>query len=723
MVFVGILILTLAFLPLLIKRYAISHSKELLGRQIDMGSLKYNYFTSTAKVYDFKMFEQNEVDEFATFDTLILDLEPYQLIFNEKVVEQFYIKGLMVKVVMNDSTFNFDDLIAFYASDSVPEANLVEEESFKYHISNIELRDANFFIDNQQVKKETQIEDLSFFIPYVGWDQDEKSSADVKFNFQNGGYFQSSLNINPVDGEFDATLEIKDLYLDSFFEYVKEYADIQAFNGRLNTQIEIVGNINEAANAILIGRGDLNDFVMTDLNNLDFLKANRVDFSLKKIDYANDFYEIDSLHFEQPYAYFEMDSVSNNFFKIFRLDSEESSPDEEPIQTIETDSLASGSSLYYAIDHLSVENGILDYSDNLTGDRFDYYLSDIKVNTENIVSDADWIEINSEMLLNNRGTLNGQLGFNPLDYKNLSLDIAIENFLLSDINIYSKYYTGHSIVEGDFYYTSHSTIKEGNIESENQLLIKNVSVSGSKGGLYSLPLKFAIFLLKDKNGDVNLEVPVRGDLNDPKVTVGKIVWNTLKNLVERAVAAPVNLLAGLVDGNPKELEELTFDYMDTIPSAKQFGKLDKLLELESKKEGLKIGMTHFVDPKLQREAIVYHELGKQFFQETSKDYLKDEEGFETYLKMKVQNDSISATEAAFQLIPTSIADSLATVYNQALISHTMEYLKVNKDSTHITIKKAESKEPKNVGSLSRFKISYDMLEEEVADSVKIKSEY
>jgi hypothetical protein len=447
------------------------------------------------------------------------------------------------------------------------------------------------------------------------------------------------------------------------------------------------------------GHADVHDFVMTDTNNKKFLGATRVDCSLKNIDYYNSSYVIDSLKFYQPYAYFEMDSVSNNMFRIFKFYPE----------TEETD-VDSTSSMYYAINNLSVNKGVLDYSDNLTGKRFDYHLSDIKADSKDIVSDAEWVNIYSDMLLNNRGTLNAKLGFNPLDYTNLNLDLTIENFLLSDINVYSNYYTGHNILKGDFYYYSQSKITNGTIESENKLLVKNVSVSNNKSGLYSLPLKFALFLLKDKNGDVNLEIPVRGDLNDPKVSVGKIVWKTFKNLIVKIVASPIKLLAGLVDGDPKEFVEIRFTYTDTIPSEKQFRKLDKLLEMESKKDGLKIELTHFVDPELQREAIAYSEIGKQYFIDTEKDYLKNEKDFELYMRTKAGNDSISIKEAMYQLIKPQTADSLANIFNKSLIKNTKDYLIKLKDTTNITVLKSELKEPDNMGSFSLFKIKYDMLE-------------
>ncbi len=531
----------------------------------------------------------------------------------------------------------------------------------------------------------------------------------MKFNFKNGGYFQSALNVNPVDGEFDALITIKDLELNPFYEYVLEYAEINDFNGRLNSQIHIEGNTSEAINSIVSGHVDVNDFVMTDKNDKAFLKANRIDCNLKSIDYANSSYVLDSLKFTAPYVYFEMDSITNNFFKTFKLDPNGDPVTNESDVEQETDSMSS-SDMYYAINNLNVIEGIMDYSDNITGKRFEYHLNKIKMESDGISSTAEWVDIYSDMLLNNRGTLNTKIGYNPLDLDNINLDLTIENFLLSDINLYSQYYTGHSILVGDFYYYSKSIISNADIVSENNLLVKNVEVSNEKNGLFSLPLKFALFILKDKNGDVNLEIPVRGDLNDPEISIGKIIWTTFKKRITGAATNPVSSLALLVDVDPKDYEELKFSYTDSIPSEDQFLKLDKLLEIETKKEGLKIELIHFVDPKLQREAIALSELGKQYFKDTEKDYLKDEKGFESYLRKKVSNDSIPAKEAALQLINPETSESMANSINAALIKNTSDYLKASKAATTISVSKADIKEPENVGSLNRLKIKFDLLE-------------
>jgi hypothetical protein len=713
-----IILIALFFLPTLIKNYTIKNSKELVGRKIDIGTLKYNYFSSTVKVYDFKMFEQNDTDHFTTFDTLIINLEPLQLLKDKIEIEQFYIKGLMVKTVMQDSTFNFDDLIAFHATPN-DSLNNDDTDPLKYSISEIELKDAHFIFDNQNVGKITDINDFSFFIPHIGWDQEHKSSADLKFNLVNGGFIETSLNINPVDGEFDALIKIDKLFLNPFYEYVKEYAEINSFDGQLNAEIKIEGNTNDAVKSIVSGTADVENFTMTDTNDKEVLASKHIHSALQNIDYHNSSYTFESLNFTQPYIYFEMDSITNNMYKLFKMDPEGNFTYEET-QT-ESDSLDDSSDLYYAINNLIVNDGVLDYSDNLTGERFDYHLSDIKMNSKDIVSDATWVDIYADMILNNRGTLKSKLGYNPSDLNNLNLDLTIENFLLSDINIYSQYYTGHSILLGDFYYYSKSEITNGEIVSENNLLVKNVEVENDKNGLFSLPLKFALWILKDKNGDVNLEIPVRGDLNDPELSIGKIVWTTFKKRITGAASNPVNSLATLVDVDPKDYQEFTFEYMDTIPNESQFLKLDKLLEMETKKEGLKIELIHFVDPELQHEAIVFSELGKQYFKDTEKDYKEDEKGFESYLRIKVSNDSINKKDAAFQLIKPQTTDSLANIYNEKLIKNTIGYLKTTENSTNISVIKADLKEPDNIGSLSRFKIKYDMLDEQNIQNDTINS--
>ncbi len=703
------LIIFLFFLPTLIKNYVIKNSPELAGRSIDIGSLHYNYFTSTAKIYDFKMHESDDTNTFIKFDTLILNLEPLQFFKDNLEIESLYLKGLTTNVVMTDSLFNFDDLIAFHnKTDTISTSKTSDLE---YNISNIKIKDANFYFENKRVNHTTEVEDITFTVPFIGWHQDKKSKASAKFNFKNGGYFESIINVNPVSGAYDAKFLINTLYLNPFLNYVKEYADINTFEGRVNAEIDITGNINDPIKSIVSGHSEVSDFKMTDTNNKTFFSSKKINCNLAVIDYYNEKYVINSLAISDSYTFFQLDSVSNNFFRIFKLDISE----EDEILIMQSDSSTiqnkNNGGIYYAINELKLNNGILDYTDNLTGEPFNYHLSEIEVDSDSISSTSKWLNIYSTMLLNNRGNLKADLGIDPNNYFNTTLDLAVEKFLLPDLNLYTNYYMGHSLLKGDMYYISKSKILDGQIESENKLLVKNASLENTKSGLYNLPLKFAFFLLTDKNGDVKLDIPVSGNLNDPEVNVGKIVWQTFKNVIGKTVAAPVNFLVGLVGGDPKELEEITFGYTDSIPSEKHYRQLNKLLDLEQKKEELKITLTYFVDKALHKEALALNTIGRLFNTNTSKDYLKDEDDFKTYLNKKVNSDSLSIDTAVKELTQSMNTDSLANAASNKMISLVTDYLKMEYPATTITVIKGTDESPENTGAYPMFKITYGLIGE------------
>ena len=66
----------------------------------------------------------------------------------------------------------------------------------------------------------------------------------------------------------------------------------------------------------------------------------------------------------------------------------------------------------------------------------------------------------------------------------------------------------------------------------------------------SLPVKLAVALLKDRNGVIDLDIPVSGTLDDPTFRLGPIIWKVFVNILEKAVTAPFALLGSLFGGGP-----------------------------------------------------------------------------------------------------------------------------------------------------------------------------
>jgi len=706
-IFVALVVLLLILLPVIAKKYAVNNSKELVGRQIEMDKLKLNYFTGTVKITDFKMFEEDGSNVFFSFDTLIFDLEPYQLFYDEFVVEQFYLKGLKTKVIQQDSVFNFDDLIAFHYNEiDSSQIDTTSTESIHFKLSNIELKDAKFTFDDRNISTITEAKDLSFFIPFVGWNQADKSEVGLRFAFENEGYFESAVNVNPIDGDFEAEITIWHLYLNSFQEYAVNYININTVEGLFNSQLNITGNIYEVEKSLVSGSVEILDFLVKDKQDKKFLGANKFKCVLKEVDNYNMLYVIDSLVFTEPYVYFEMDSITNNFYEIFDVNIEEEiTKVNEDIDEMQENKSAE---LYYAVNHFSIKKGAVDYTDNLTGNPFDYKLSEIEISADTLLSSSNWINTYSEMLLNERGKLVAEIGFDPKNPMNITLDYVVTDFQLSDLNIYSRYYMGFPILYGDMYYKSHTEIINNQLTSDNRLIINNAEVGDKSGGLYSLPMKFALFILKDRNGVIDLDVPVSGDLNDPKVSVGKIVWNTFKNLIVKVAAAPFDLLAGLISVDPKDIKAIEYTYLDTIFTTAQQKQINLLLQLEQKKDDLEIELVYFNDAEIEKQKIAVAEAGKLFAAKTNKDYKTDNIDFIDFLKSETETDSVDIITASEKLISATTIDSLLVQFAEIRRNNIEQYLINTSDSTDIKVVIPNSKSPKNIGVEPTFEVKYSM---------------
>ena len=716
-----LVVLILILLPTLIKNYAINNSKELVGRQIDIGKLKFNYFTSTATVYDFKMFEANDTDVFTSFDTLIVNTVPYKYLANIKALDRFYLQGLTVNVIKNGEAYNFDDLVAFHtAADSTAEDS-EPEEVFKYILEDLALKDGAFNYYDAQIEDTIEIRDFDLAIPVIIWDQEHDSNADITFQMGDYGSISSSSDVHPGTGDFTSTIQVEGLQLKPFTKYAAEYAEINSLEGTVNSEIILTGNINTPLETLVSGDVNVLQPLMKDLNNETFLSSESIFCVLEEINYSSDSYRIGELSFEQPYLKFELDSVSNNLFRIFKLDEEASGDTStEGAATTDTTAVATAeasdsTSMYYAIQNLRVNQGKLDYTDNLTGEPFDYALSQIEIDADSIYSDSEWINIASTMLLNERGKLKAEIGYNPMDLNHMSIDIAIEEFVLSDLNIYSSYYTGHSILNGDMFYFSDTKITAGQLESENNLLIKNVSVENIKGGLFALPLKLAVWLLKDKNGDIELDIPVRGDMDDPEVDTWALIGTTLKKKIFDTTDNPILPLARYIDADPDDLKGFAVQYPDTTLTDDNKRQLDIILDLESQKEGLSVEV-NFVGVDSLQSLMAESYLSERFLSGSTKDSIEDREAFEKFVFQEVGSDSLGLEKSLSQVSANQGLEVVAEEYINTMISKVDSYLKSKQPATGIVVQKAKVSDKDNVEAAPGFKMQYTLKDSSAEDA-------
>ncbi len=88
--------------------------------------------------------------------------------------------------------------------------------------------------------------------------------------------------------------------------------------------------------------------------------------------------------------------------------------------------------------------------------------------------------------------------------------------------------------------------------------LNNIQVIDGRPDATKLPVRLAVALLKDRKGEIHLDLPLTGQIDDPKFSVWGIVVKIIVNLLVKAATSPFALL-GAIFGGGEELSYLEFD--------------------------------------------------------------------------------------------------------------------------------------------------------------------
>ncbi|MCF5904791.1 DUF748 domain-containing protein [Aeromonas veronii] len=191
----------------------------------------------------------------------------------------------------------------------------------------------------------------------------------------------------------------------------------------------------------------------------------------------------------------------------------------------------------------------------------------------------------------------------------LDIAVAFHNLELTTFTPYSGTYAGYTIDKGQLSMKLHYKLEGNRLEGDNDITIKKLQL-GEKiksDQAKDLPLGLAIALLSDANGVIQMNLKVKGDLDQPDFSIGNIFWDVLGNTLSKAITSPFSLLASLADGT-EDLDELPFLPGDPDLTPTQQEKLVKLAQALKDRPKLSMnirGKVNFNEerPILQRQKL------------------------------------------------------------------------------------------------------------------------
>lgn len=190
--------------------------------------------------------------------------------------------------------------------------------------------------------------------------------------------------------------------------------------------------------------------------------------------------------------------------------------------------------------------------------------------------------------------------------------VSFKNVELTTVSPYSTKFAGYPITKGKISVDLRYKLSKNVLEAENKVVIEQLTLGEKTESpdATSLPVKLAIALLKDRNGVIDIDLPVRGDLNNPDFKYGRVLLDVLVNLITKAVLSPFHLIAGLVGGSGEELSVVEFPVgTDRLTSVSE-GKLASLAKALTERPGLRLEIGGAADGEVDRAALAEMKLNQ-----------------------------------------------------------------------------------------------------------------
>ncbi|MGD0586226.1 MAG: DUF748 domain-containing protein [Oryzomonas sp.] len=257
------------------------------------------------------------------------------------------------------------------------------------------------------------------------------------------------------------------------------------------------------------------------------------------------------------------------------------------------------------IGNVTIQDGTLSFSDNHLPQHFATTFYNLGGRVSGLSSEeSKFADVDLRGNLENHSPLQITGRINPLrDDLFVDLKVSFRDIELSPVTPYSGTYLGYTVEKGKLYLDLSYHIEKKQLNASNSIFIDQFTfgerVESDKAT--KLPVKLGLALLKDRKGEIHLDVPVSGRTDDPTFSVWKLVFQVIRNLMVKAVTSPLSLLSSMFGGG-HDLSAIQFSYgTSTIPPLEE-QKLDALAKALLDRPALKVELKGYVDREKDGEA-------------------------------------------------------------------------------------------------------------------------
>jgi hypothetical protein len=625
-----LVIITLAlaiFVPPYAKSYIQKHSKELVGRKILIKDLHLNIFTGKLEVDSLRVYEANDRDLFVTIDTFLVRVKLIKLISSKIEVNELKVIAPYAIIIQNGSHFNYDDLMPKEDTTKTPKAKSSFPKSIV--INNILFRKGKLIYKDLQLKNTIAMNELGVTIPQITFEQGN-TNAGIHLKIGDKATLNSYLTLNMKTNEYRLNLDIKSLPAEIITPYVKAYYNIGKLEGLVNTNLTFTGNMKHIMDFKIKGTGTGSGINVTNMLGEPVASISVAAVKIDNIYLPTSTYVFDYIHATNANLSFILAPKTNNLTVLFKPEDPKAAATSEPPMTVRI------KDLHLTESQITFTDKTLRQPCTLPIQKVDFLARNFDMNGTN--------EIKTRAAFPEGGIVDFRWKGNMNDLSNQQIVVNLQNLSLKLFSPYCLDYTAFPITTGNLNFVSKNNIRSNNIESMNIVDVYKMKVGDKHKELkpeYKVPLKLALYILKDKDEKIKFDLPVKGSIKDPQFSYKKIIFKTLVNLMVKVAVSPVKFLANTIGLKSGNLEEIAIEPLQSGFTAEQYSQLNDLATIMKSKPEMTLTMTQCVNLKEQIPLYALY-LTKERYLSSLKPENKDPFAYEEVQTIKTNDEKFAA---------------------------------------------------------------------------------
>ncbi|MDY6815854.1 MAG: DUF748 domain-containing protein [Pseudomonadota bacterium] len=460
-----------------------------------------------------------------------------------------------------------------------------------------------------------RLQDISLSTGTISHQLDEPVNYDFSASLASGGRLALQGQVTPAPFTFEAAVSGSQVALSAFEPYLQQGANLSVAGG----QLDFDGNLDldsqqEPMTGTFSGTAEVSNLNLHLAGQQDRLLSWQT-LRLAPIEYnvSPARLEIGTISVVQPVANIVRGTDAVHNVERIPVSGGEKSAD---TRTDEATASENGQpSFIFRIGELTIENGSVAYTDRTMSPAFTTSFDELSgsvIGISNIPPQQGRVSLRGRVGRVGEVDFQGTLGtLNTDDVSDLTL--AMDNLSLPELSPYLGRYLGYAVDSGKLDLDLDYEIAGSRIDASNRIVMDRLELGQAVASdeAVNAPVKLGLALLRDRNGVIEVDLPISGDLSDPEFSVGQVVMRAFLNLLVKAAASPFSMLGSIAEMaglTGEDLGQVSFVPGSVELAEGEAAKLSALADALRKRPELLLNVRGAVSPETDGLALLREEL-------------------------------------------------------------------------------------------------------------------